>query len=263
MKAIIQTKYGPPDVLQMKEVEKPVPRSHEVLVKVHAASVNRTDCANLRAKPFFMRLVIGLLRPRKHTPGTEFSGEIEATGIDVSTFKAGDKVFGFDDEGAMAHAQYLTIHENKVAHLPTGVSFRQGAVSSEGAHYARNFLNKVKLRPGQKVLVNGATGAIGSAAVQLLKHEGIHVSAVCNTKNIDLVKTLGAEKIFDYQQEDFTRDNSQYDFVFDTVGKSSFFQVSASTQSRRGLYLFRPGLPMAEYLPAPGYAPHQTSNWTQ
>ena len=143
MKAIVYTKYGGPDVLQLKEVEKPTPKDNEVLVNVHATTVNRTDCATIRAKPFFMRLVTGLSKPKKQIPGTEFAGEIEAIGKDVTSFKAGDRVFGFDDSGSGAHAQYLTISADKAVTIPENITYEQAAPSSEGAHYAYNFIKKV------------------------------------------------------------------------------------------------------------------------
>lgn len=224
MKAIVYTRYGPPDILQLKEVDKPVPKDDEILVLVHAATVNRTDCATTRAKPFFMRLVTGLVRPKRNVPGTEFSGVIEAVGNSVSSLKTGDKVFGFDDDGSGSQAQYLAIHEDNAITMPEGLSYRQAAASSEGAHYAYNFINKLNLEKGHDVLVNGATGAIGSAAVQLLKYFEVNITAVCATKNIELVKTLGADRVIDYTKEIFTKDKQKYNFVFDTVGKSSFFK---------------------------------------
>ena len=223
MKAVVYTKYGSPDVLLLKEVDKPNPESNEVLIRVYATTVNRTDCATVRAKPFFMRLVTGLFTPKKKIPGTDFAGKIEAIGKDVRSFTVGDKVFGFDDLGLCSHAQYLTISENKaLAIIPENTSYEQAAASIEGAHYAYNFINKVKLESTQKVLVNGATGAIGSAAVQLLEAFGSDVTSVCNSKNIELVKSLGADRVIDYEEEDFTQQNQKYDCVFDTVGKSSF-----------------------------------------
>jgi len=224
MKAIVYKKYGSPDVLHLEEMEKPTPKDNEILVRVHAATVNRTDCATIRAKPFFMRLVTGLFRPKKKVPGTEFAREIEAVGKNVSTLKTGEKVFGFDDEGSWAQAQYLTIQEDKAVTIPDGVTYEQAAASSEGAHYAYNFINKVDLEKGQHVLVNGATGAIGSAAVQLLKYFEVNITAVCATKNIELVKSLGANRVIDYTKDDFTKDDQKYNYVFDTVGKSSFFK---------------------------------------
>lgn len=224
MKAIVYTQYGPPDVLQLKEVKRPVPKNGEVLIKVHATTVNRTDCATIRAKPFFMRIGTGLFKPKRQIPGTEFAGKIEAVGTTVSSLKVGDDVFGFDDVEAGSQAQYMTINENRVETMPDGLSYEQAAASSEGLHYAYNFINKVNLEKGQNVLVNGATGAIGSAAVQLLKYFDVNVTAVCATKNIELVESLGASRVIDYTKEDFTKDKQKYDLVFDTVGKSSFFK---------------------------------------
>ena len=224
MKALAYTKYGPPDVLQLKEVEKPLPGENEVLIRVYATTVNRTDCATIRAKPVFMRIVTGLFKPRKQIPGTAFAGQIEAVGKSVSSLKVGDKVFGFDDEGAGAHAQYMTIRVDNAVTIPDKLSYEQAAAIPEGAHYAYNFINKVDLEKGQHILVNGATGAIGSAAVQLLKCFGVQVTAVCSTRHIELVKSLGADRSIDYTKEDFMKDSQTYDFVFDTVGKSSFFK---------------------------------------
>jgi len=236
VKAVVYTQYGPPDVLQLKEIEKPVPKNNEILVKIHATTVNRTDCATIRAKPFFMRLVTGLFKPEKQTPGTEFAGQIETTGKSISLLKVGDKVFGFDDQGAGAHAEYLTVKEDKVMTIPENISYEQAAASSEGVHYAYNFINKVNPEKGQNVLVNGATGAIGSAAVQLLKYLNVNVTAVCSTKNIELVKSLGADKVIDYTKEDFTKEKQIYDYVFDAVGKSSFFECKQLLQPG-GVYI--------------------------
>jgi NADPH:quinone reductase-like Zn-dependent oxidoreductase len=223
MKAIIYTKYGPPNVLQLKEVPKPVPGDNEVLIKIYATTVNRTDCATVGARPFFMRVFTGLFGPKKQIPGTDFAGIIEATGKNVTTFKVGDRVFGFDDQGSGSHAQYMTIREDKgLATMPENVTFEQATASTEGAHYAYNFIKKVNLKAGQKVLVYGASGAIGSAAVQLVKYFGLKITAVCSTKNIELAKSLGADRVIDYTKEDFTKDEERYSYVFDCVGKSSF-----------------------------------------
>lgn len=224
MKAVVHTRYGPPQVLELGEIELPVAKDDEVLVRVYAATVNRTDCANLRARPFFMRFVLGLVRPKKRVPGTEFAGVIEAVGKAVTSLGPGEKVFGFDDEGSGSQAQYLAITEDKVVAMPEGITFEQAAASSEGLHYAYNFINKVNIERGQYALVNGATGAIGSAAVQLLKYFEVDVTAVCATKNIELVRALGADRVIDYTREDFTEDDQKYNYVFDTVGKSSFFK---------------------------------------
>jgi len=236
MKAVVYTKYGPPDVLKLKEVSKPALTDNEVLIKIVATTVNRTDCATIRAIPFFMRIATGLFKPKNQIPGTAFAGEIEALGKSVSSLKAGDKVFGFDDQGAGAHAQYASVSEDKVVMMPDGATYEQAAASVEGAHYAYNFINKVSLEKGQKVLVNGATGAIGSAAVQLLKYFDVNVTAVCATKNIELVKSLGANRVIDYTKEDFTKDETKYNFVFDTVGKSSFFKCKRLLQPG-GVYI--------------------------
>jgi NADPH:quinone reductase-like Zn-dependent oxidoreductase len=223
MKAAVYTKYGSPDVLEIKHVVKPIPHAKEVLVKVYAATVNRTDCAMLRAKPFIMRFFTGLLKPSNPILGTDFAGQIEAIGQDVQSFRVGDKVFGFFDQGLSSHAQYLTLSENQaLTTILDKVSYAQAAASLEGAHYAYNFMNKVVLESGHRVLVNGATGAIGSAAVQLLKYYGASVTAVCHSKHSDLMKLIGADLVIDYTQEDFTQSEEKYDFVFDAVGKSSF-----------------------------------------
>ncbi len=237
MKANVYSKYGPPDVLQLKEVEKPIPKDNEVLIKIHATTVNRTDCAILRAEPFITRFFTGIFKPNKPIPGTEFAGKIEAVGKNVSSYKVGDKVFGFNDSGLGSHAQYMTILEDKaLTTIPKNITYEQAAASTEGAHYAYNSIKKVNLKSGQKVLVNGATGAIGSAAVQFLKYFGANVTAVCNTKNIELVKSLGADKVIDYTKEDFTKDDQKYNFVFDAVGKSSFFKCKRLLQPG-GVYI--------------------------
>jgi len=223
MKAIVYTQYGSPDVLQLKEIEKPVPKDNEVLVKIQATTVNRTDCANLSAKPFIMRFMLGLFKPNKTILGTEFSGDIEAIGKDVISYKIGDKVFGFDDGVLSSYAEYLVISEDKsFTTMPENITYQQAAACIEGAFYGNNFINKVDLKDGDKVLVNGASGGIGTATVQLLKYYGAEITAVCSTKAIELVKSLGANKIIDYTKEEFTKDNEKYDYVFDSVGKSSF-----------------------------------------
>ena len=226
MKAVTYREYGPPQVLRISEVAKPVPGDNDVLIKIVTTTVNRTDCATIRARPFFMRIVTGLFKPKKIISGTEFAGKVEAVGKNVRDLKADDKVFGFDDMGTGSHAQFMTIKADKVISIPDGIPYQQAAASSEGAHYAYNFIKKVKLKKGQNALVNGASGAIGSAAVQLLSYFEINVTGVCATKNIELVKSLGANKVIDYTKEDFTGVKQQYDFVFDAVGKSSFFKCN-------------------------------------
>jgi NADPH:quinone reductase-like Zn-dependent oxidoreductase len=223
MKAAIRKNYGPPKVLSIQEVDKPTPKEDEILVKVHAATVNRTDCANLTAKPLVMHLVVGFLKPKLPTTGTDFAGEVEAVGQAVSEFKVGDRVFGFFDTGLSSHAQYLVIAENKpVVKMPEKLGYEEVAASAEGMHYAINAINKVKLSAGQKAVVNGASGAIGSAGLQLLKDMGLTVTAVCAGKDFAKIKALGADRVIDYTKEDFTKDSERYDFVFDSVGKSTF-----------------------------------------
>ncbi|MFS4492370.1 NAD(P)-dependent alcohol dehydrogenase [Maribacter sp. 2308TA10-17] len=223
MKAITRTKYGPPEVLEVKEIPKPVPNDNELLVRVHATAVNRTDCGILTGKPYLIRAFVGLTKPRHLVPGTDFAGIVEVIGKNVSDFKVGDRVWGLHDEGLQSQAEYMTIRAiRSAAKIPEGFSFQEVVACAEGAHYANNFINKVKIDSNTKVLVNGATGAIGSAAIQLLKYYGATVTAVGNTKNMDLVKSLGPDKTIDYQKEDFTKDDEKYHFIFDAVGKSSF-----------------------------------------
>lgn len=223
MKAIVYTKYGPPEVLQLKEVPKPTPRDNEVLIKIFATTVNRIDCGFLRAKPFFVRFVSGIFRPKRTILGIEFAGEIEAVGKDVKSITSGEHVFGYSGVSFGAHAEYMTMPEKgMLTAMPANMTYEEAAPSTEGGHYALNNIRKANVRSGQKVLINGATGAIGSAALQLVKYYGAEVTAVCNTKNVELVKSLGADKVIDYTEEDFTKNGQEYDFVFDAVGKSSF-----------------------------------------
>lgn len=236
MKAITRQKYGGPDILSIKNLDIPVPGAHEVLVKVYATTVNRTDCAILSGKPFIMRLFTGLFTP-KAIPGTDFAGVIEAVGSRVTLYKPGDRVWGFNDTGLGSYAQYITLSENEAIETITGgCTYDQAAASAEGAHYAYNFINKVKLVAAQKVLVNGATGAIGSALVQMLKSMGIYVTATAATKNLELVTSLGADKVIDYTTEDFTKDTEKYDCVFDAVGKSTFARCKPLL-TPRGIYI--------------------------
>jgi len=237
MKAIVYTKYGSPDVLQLKEVDKPAPKENEVLVRVNATTVNRTDCANLSAKPFIMRFVIGLFKPRKTIPGTDFAGKIETVGPNVKSFKIGDKIFGFDDQVLSSQAQYLCISEEKaILKIPENLSYEEAVACAEGTHYAYNTINKVNIKKDQKILINGATGAIGSATLQISKYLGAEVVAVCDTKNIPLIKSLGADRVIDYLKEDFTKEKEQYDYVFDTVGKSTFNKCKPILKDK-GIYI--------------------------
>jgi NADPH:quinone reductase-like Zn-dependent oxidoreductase len=223
MKAAVHTSYGPPDVVRTLEVDKPAAKDNEVLVKVHATTVNRTDSGLRAAKPFVNRFFTGLRRPRVTTLGNEFAGEVEAVGRGVTAFEVGDRVFGYNGTRFGAHAEYLAVPEDgSLATMPANLTYEQAAASTEGSHYALSLIRKAKIHSGQDVLVYGATGAIGSAAVQLLKALGAEVTAVCDTKNVELVKGLGADRVIDYTAEDFTKDTQTYDVVLDAVGKSSF-----------------------------------------
>jgi len=223
MKAAVQTRYGPPEVVRIAEVDKPTAKDNEVSVKVHATTVNRTDCACRAAKPFFMRFFTGLIRPRATILGNEFAGVVEAVGSGVTSFAVGDKVFGYNEGPFGAHAEYMSIPEHgSLAIMPANVTYEEAAPSTEGSHYALSHIRAAKIQSGQDVLVNGATGAIGSAAVQLLKSLGANVTAVCDKDNVELVRGLGADRVIDYTAEDFTRDEQTYDVVLDAVGKSSF-----------------------------------------
>ncbi len=223
MKAIVYTHYGSPDVLHLADVPKPIPKENEVLVKVHAATVNRTDCGMLRAEPFIVRFFSGLIKPKSAILGTEFSGEIESVGTHVSKFKTGDKVIGFSGKTFGAHAEYLTAHQDSpLAVMPANFTYEEAAPSTEAMHYAWNDIRAAQVTSRQSVLIYGATGAIGSAAVQLVKSLGAYVTAVSNTKNMDLVKSLGADEVIDYMKDDYTKLTKKYDFIFDAVGKISY-----------------------------------------
>ncbi|MER5942378.1 NAD(P)-dependent alcohol dehydrogenase [Streptomyces sp. NPDC001928] len=223
MRAAVHNRYGPPDVVRIADVDKPSAGERDVLVRVHATTVNRTDCAYRAAKPFFMRALTGITRPRRAVLGTEYAGVVEAVGSAVTSFAVGDRVFGYNEGAFGTHAEYLAVpQDDAIAPMPDGVTFEEAAPGTEGAHYALSFVRTARVHPGQIVLVNGATGGIGSAAVQLLKHYGATVTAVCDTARLDLVKGLGADRVIDYTAQDFTQDEQRYDAVFDTVGKSTF-----------------------------------------
>lgn len=237
MKAIVYTKYGPPEVARLTEVPKPVPDHNEILIRVYASTVNRTDAGFRSAEYVISRFWSGLLRPKYPVLGCEFAGVVEEVGQQVATFRIGDHVFGYNDASFGGHAEYLTIAEKAaVTTMPLGMSFDTAAALTEGAHYALESIRAAKVTSGQHVLVYGATGAIGSAAVQLLKHFGATVTAVCNTKNVALVKTLGADTVIDYQTTDFTKTENTFEFIFDAVGKSSFRQCKPLL-TRKGIYI--------------------------
>jgi NADPH:quinone reductase-like Zn-dependent oxidoreductase len=237
MKAAVHTRYGPPDVVRIVDVPTPAAKDDELLVKVHASTVNRTDCGFRGAKPFFVRAFSGLVRPRVRILGNEFAGQVEAVGPAVRSFAVGDRVFGYDDTTFGAHAEYLTIREGaSLAMIPAHLTYAQAAPATEGSHYALANIRKAKIRAGQRVLVYGATGAIGSAAVQLLASRGVHVTAVCDAAHVGLVQKLGADRVIDRAAQDFTKDELTYDVVFDAVGKSSFGRCRRLLEPR-GVYL--------------------------
>ena len=225
MKTTFRTAYGPPDVISVRDVPRPEPRGDEVLVRVHAATVNRTDCAALWGKPYVFRFFVGWPRPRVVATGTDFAGEVVAIGPDVSRFAVGDRIMGFNDNNLGSHAEYLCLStRNAIVAIPEAVSFETAAASMEGAHYAINFINKVPLKAGDKVLVNGATGAIGSAAVALLADMGVDVTAACPAPYHETVAALGAARLIDSGGESLAAQCAphSFDFVFDAVGKSTF-----------------------------------------
>ena len=227
MKAVLYDRYGPPEVLRLQEVSRPVPKDDEVLVKVHATTVTRTDTGLRSAEFFISRFFTGLLRPKQGTLGLELAGVVEEVGAGVTEFEVGDEVFGVRSG---ANAEYVCVRDQgALAHKPANMSFEEAAAVCDGAALALACLRRADLREGQRILVYGASGSVGTAGVQLAKHFGAHVTAVCNTKNVELVRSLGADAVIDHLQDDFTKNGETYDVVFDAVGKHSF------RRSRRSL----------------------------
>jgi NADPH:quinone reductase-like Zn-dependent oxidoreductase len=223
MTAVVYDRYGPPDVLRLEQVERPVPKDDEVLIKVHASTVNRTDTGLRSAEYFISRFLTGLLRPKRKIPGTELAGEVEAVGPAVIEFKVGDHVFGVSSRTAGAHAEFVCLPESApLAHLPTGMTFDEAAAVPDGVILALSFLRRMDLRKRRKVLIYGASGSIGTAGVQLAKYFDANVTAVCNTANVELLRSLGADRVIDHTQEDFTKNRETYDVIFDAVGKLAF-----------------------------------------
>jgi NADPH:quinone reductase-like Zn-dependent oxidoreductase len=226
MKAVVHDRYGPPEILRVAEVERPVPDADQVLVRVRASTVTRTDCGERSATPFFSRVWTGLRRPKQRISGMELAGEVEAVGAAVTEFEVGEEVFGVRSG---ANAEYVCVREQgALARKPANMTFEEAAAVCDGVIIALAGLRRVDLQ-GRRILLYGASGSIGTAAVQLAKHFGAYVTAVCNTKNVELVRSLGADRVIDYTHEDFTQDGETYDVIFDCVGKHSF------RRSRRSL----------------------------
>lgn len=243
MKAVVRSTYGSPEVLRIEEREVPTPGNGEVMVRVHATTVGRTDCGILWGRPFLVRLFTGLSRPRMAVTGSDFAGEVVALGPGVTSFTVGDRVMGFQGiTGVGSHAQYVVFHEAKgMVTIPAGLSYEEAAACIEGAFYASVGMRYLRPAAGQKALVYGATGAIGSAYVQFLKHAGLYVTAVCGGEHRALIASLGADKVVDYKTEDFTRDDQRYDYVIDAVGKTSFARCKRLL-TQKGKYSFSEGL---------------------
>ena len=235
MRAVVFDRYGPPEVLRVEEIERPEPKNDEVLVEVRATTVNRSDCGFRAAEPFFARVFTGLLRPKYRTPGMELAGVVVAVGSAVTEFEVGDDVFGL--RGNSANAEYVCVRESgALAHKPAAMSYEEAAAVSDGACIALACLQKADPLDGKRIVVYGASGSIGTAAVQLAKALGAHVTAVCATTSVELVRSLGADEVVDYLKEDFTKNGETYDVVFDSVGKHSFRRCRSSLE-RGGIYL--------------------------
>jgi NADPH:quinone reductase-like Zn-dependent oxidoreductase len=245
MKTMTMTRYGPPDVLQLKDVAKPVPKEGEVLIKIRATTVTSAECAMRKGQPVWGRLLLGLWRPRKRysTLGIEFAGDIEAVGSNVTRFVKGDAVYGFAGFNIGTNAEYKCMPEKgSMALKPDNLTYEEAAAAVDGSTTALFFLrDKAQIQRGQHVLINGASGSIGTYAVQLAKYFGANVTGVCSARNADLVYSLGADHVIDYAKTDFTDCSGQYDIVFDTIGKSSFWRCRRALKPR-GQYISTTGL---------------------
>jgi NADPH:quinone reductase-like Zn-dependent oxidoreductase len=240
MKAIVYEKYGPPDVLRLKEVEKPAPSEDEVLVKVHAASVNYSDWAFVRGKPFLLRLMAGgLLKPKHKILGADIAGQVDAVGVNVRQFQPGDEVYAeLSGCGWGGFAEYVSVPENVLALKPANLTFEEaGAVPQAAVVALQGLRNEGQIQPGHKVLINGASGGIGTFAVQIAKSFGAEVFGVCSSRNLDMVRSIGADQVIDYMQEDFTNNGQRYDLIFDIVANRSISDLERAL-SPRGIYVF-------------------------
>ena len=249
MKAVVYDRYGPPEVLRLEDVERPVPLDDEVLVRIRAAAVTRADCATREANrrsglvvSLISRLISGFRRPKQRILGSELAGEVEAVGMAVTEFAPGDQVFGTSGFRFGAHAEFICMRQTgRIAHKPAGLSFEEAAAICDGGLNALWCLRQAGLRNGQRILVYGASGAIGTAAVQLAKYFGADVTAVCSSTSVELVRSLGADTVIDYTRDDFTENGQRYDVIFDAVGKHSFGRSKGSLE-RGGSYLATDGL---------------------
>jgi NADPH:quinone reductase-like Zn-dependent oxidoreductase len=234
MKAVVHDRYGPPEVLRLTEVERPVPKDDEVLVRVHATTATRSDCGRRSAEYFVARFFTGILRPREGNIGLEFAGEVESAGSAVKELSVGDRVFGI---GSGTNADYVCVREEGViARIPSPVSFEEAAAVADGALSAISLMRSAGLERGQRILVFGASGSIGVAAVQVAKHSGAHVTAVCPTKSVDLMRALGADDVVDYLNDDFTKNGQTYDVILDAAGKTTFLHCRRSVEPD-GIYV--------------------------
>jgi NADPH:quinone reductase-like Zn-dependent oxidoreductase len=242
MRAVVHDRYGPPEVLRLEDVERPVPKDDEVLVRIHATTVSRTDCALRGGQPFLSRFVTGLRRPKRKILGSDLAGEVEAAGATVTEFAVGDHVLGINPWKFGAHAEFICIRASgALGHMPAGMPFAEAAAVCDGAILALNCLRPADLRNGQRILIYGASGSIGTAGVQLARYFGADVTAVCNTKNVELVRSVGADEAIDYTQADFTKNGRSYDVILDAVGDLSFKRCRGSLK-RGGVYLAIDGL---------------------
>jgi len=235
MRAVVHDRYGPPEVLRLEDVERPVPGPGDVLVRVRATSVNQTDCHMRRARPFVWRFMLGLRRPKRRILGMEFAGEVAAVGEGVTAFDVGDRVFGIRNFGS--NAEFVCVKESSpLARMPDGLRFEEGAAIFDGAFQGLAALRRGNVGEGTRLLVYGASGSCGTAAVQLGRHLAAHVTAVCNTKNVELVRSLGADEVIDYTKDDFAKNGETYDVILDAVGKQSFFHSRGSLR-QGGVYV--------------------------